>query len=118
MIAALTEVPGAVTVATIVSVTGGAISLSAPMVQFGATHVPCEGVADTSVSPADSTSVTTRPFAVLGPRLVTVTVNVTFSPTDGAGLSTVIRTPTSAFAWPFRMAAAALLLGTGSGSFW
>ena len=55
------------TVATIVSVTGGAISLSVPMVQSGPTNVPCEGVADTSVSPADSTSVTTRPVAGLGP---------------------------------------------------
>ena len=78
--------------------------------------MPCEGVAVTSVSPADSTSVTTRPVAGLGPLFCTATVKVTFSPTNGAGLSTVMFTPTSAFAWPFRMAAETLLLVTGSGS--
>ena len=105
------------TVATIVSVTGGAISLSVPMVQSGATHVPCEGVADTSVSPADSTSVTTRPVAGLGPLFCTVTVKVTFSPTKevGAGLSTEMFTPTSAFAWPFSDGRGDVVAGHGVG---
>jgi NADPH-dependent 2,4-dienoyl-CoA reductase/sulfur reductase-like enzyme len=44
-------------------------------------------------------------------------LKLTFSPTDGAGLSTTMSTPTSAFAWPFTMAAETLLLGTGSGWF-
>ena len=87
------------------------------MVQAGPTTVPCEGVAVTSVSPADNTSVTTRPVAGLGPLFCTLTVKVTFSPTNGAGLSTTMFTPTSAFAWPFTTAEETLLLGTGSGSF-
>ena len=77
--------------------------------------MPCDGVADTSVSPAGSASVTTTPVAGLGPLLVTVTVNVTVSPTSGAGWSTVLVTPTSALAAPFTIAAAELLLATGSG---
>src|SRR5436190_8691300 len=64
MVAAVNRGPVAVTLATIVSVTGGAISLSAPMVQSGATNVvPSEGVADTSVRPADSRSATTTSVA-------------------------------------------------------
>ena len=77
--------------------------------------MPCDGVADTNVRPAGSASVTTTPVAGLGPLLATVTVNVTLSPTDGAGLSTVVFTPTSALAAPFTIAAAELLLSTGSG---
>ena len=77
--------------------------------------MPCDGVADTNVSPAGSASVTTTPVAGLGPAFTTVTVNVTVSPTDGAGLSTALFTPTSALAVPFTTAAAELLLATGSG---
>ena len=77
--------------------------------------MPCDGVADTNVRPAGSASVTTTPVAGLGPAFATVTVNVTVSPTNGAGRSTVLVTPTSALAAPFTIAAAELLLDTGSG---
>ena len=54
-------------------------------------------------------------MAGLGPLFVAVTVKVTVSPTNGAGRSTVLVTPTSALAAPFTTAAAELLLATGSG---
>src|ERR1700694_5144822 len=43
--------------------------------------MPCDGTAETKVSPAGSWSVTWTPVAFEGPRLLAVIVNVTFDPT-------------------------------------
>ena len=50
MVAVWTRAPGAVTVATIVSVAGVPVSLSVPTVHAGAAYVPCDGVAETRTS--------------------------------------------------------------------
>src|SRR6202521_1086564 len=42
--------------------------------------MPCDGTAETKVSPADIVSVTWTPVAFEGPRLLAVIVNVTFEP--------------------------------------
>src|SRR5262245_30378383 len=79
--ALFTSTPGAATVPTIVIV-GAAPTASEPIVQspVAVSYVPCAGVALLSVNPAGSGSAIVTPVAGLGPRLVTVTVNVTVSP--------------------------------------
>src|SRR5262249_56458371 len=78
--------------------------------------VPCDGDADTSVSPGGSASCTTTPLASLGPRSVAVTVKVTVSPTEGAVRSTVFWMATSAAGAALSWATAESLLVSGSGS--
>src|SRR4029077_19823190 len=80
MVAVVTRAPGAVTVATSVSVAGVPVSLRVPTVQLGAVYVPCDGMAWTNVRPAGNASVTITPVAGFGPLLVAVTVNVTTVP--------------------------------------
>src|SRR5262249_48858276 len=116
-VAVLTSAPGVFTDATRVSVADGADSGRGPIVHIPdvGSYVPCDGVAETSASPANR-SVTTTPLASLGPVLVAVTVNVTFCPTAGVGLSTVFWMPTSAEGAAFSVATAESLLVFGSGS--
>ncbi len=64
-----------------------------PIVQFGAVHVPVDGVALTKVYPAGNTSFTVTPVAALGPAFEAVIVNVTLLPTFGVGLLTVFVIP-------------------------
>ena len=52
------------------------------MVQSGAVYVPADVVTLVPVSPAGTGSLIITLLATLGPRLVTVTVNVTTSPTS------------------------------------
>ena len=51
--------------------------------QFGADHVPAEGVTETTEYPFGMTSFTTTLFATLGPLLVRVIVKVILLPTVG-----------------------------------
>src|SRR4029077_9806609 len=51
MVAVVTRAPGAVTVATSVSVAGVPVSLRVPTLQFGATYVTCDAVGDTRGRP-------------------------------------------------------------------
>ena len=81
---------------------------------LGASYVPCDGVAETSVSPAGNGSVTSAPVAPSGPLFVSVTVNVTVSPTFGVASSTDFAIARSAVAPAFNAAPALLLLGFGS----
>src|SRR4029077_20809184 len=67
----------------------------------------------TKLSPAGRTSLTWTPVALLGPRLVAVMVKVTFEPTFGVGLSTVLVMAMSA-ATGLMLALAVLLPLTGS----
>ena len=68
------------------------------------------------MSPAGRVSCSTMPVASLGPWLVTVTVNVTDSPTAGVERSTAFCTAMSAAAAALIEAAAVSLLVLGSGS--
>ncbi len=61
-----------------------------------------------------SVSLTTTLAAVSGPRLVTVTRNVTGSPTAGAVSLIAFATATSAVPVPFRVTLARSLAGFGS----
>ena len=53
-------------------------------------YAPTVGVAETNVSPAGSASVTVAAVAVSGPVLVTPTLNVTFAPSVGVLMSTLL----------------------------
>src|SRR5262249_49075911 len=88
---------GLVTVARIVSVRGDPTTtvptVHSPVLE---SYVPWVVVADTNVNPEGSRSVTWAPVAVSGPLLLSVTVNVTVSPTLGVGSLTVFASARSA----------------------
>ena len=86
-----------VTVAVMVRV-AFAPALIAPTVQMPVplAYVPCVCVDETKVIPAGNRSVTTTSVALLTPAaLLTMTVNVTFCPTFGEALLTVLSTDRS-----------------------
>ena len=91
IVAVLAYGPEAFTVATIVKVALAPLA-KFPILQFGALHVPVDGVALTKVYPAGKTSFTVTPVALLGPALLAVIVKVTLLPTFGVGLLTVLLT--------------------------
>ena len=62
-----------------------------PILQFGAVHVPVEGVALTRLNPDGNTSVITRLVTGLTLQLLIVIVNVTSSPSAiGSTSSTLV----------------------------
>src|SRR5262249_49960410 len=71
---------------------------SGPIVQspVPGSYVPCDGLALTNTSPAGSLSWRTTPVASSGPRLLTVIVYATVSPTFGVWSSITLVTPRSA----------------------
>src|SRR5262245_5742356 len=78
-VAVLGKVPGWVTSAvtrSVAGVAGGGETGRLPTVHTPATgsYVPCDGVAETKLSPGGTESFTTTPMAGLGPRLRSVTV--------------------------------------------
>src|SRR5690348_7465107 len=60
------------------------------------TYVPCDGSDETYSTPPGKASVIATPVALFGPLLVAVIVYVTFSPTFGDALSTLLLTAMSA----------------------
>ena len=76
--------------------------------------MPWPAVAEMKLSPAGSASVTRTPVALLGPLSRAVMVKVTFWPTLGVALLTLLVTAMSAD-WPFTLTEAVSLEGLGSG---
>src|SRR5262245_13205433 len=96
-VATLPSWPAAFMTAVVVRVaTPPAARLPIAQAPEAGSYVPAVGVDDWRVSSPGSASLTTTPLAPLGPRLVTVTVNVTVSPTDATGGASVFSTATSA----------------------
>ena len=80
---------------------------------MGAVQEP-DGVALTKVYPAGNTSLTITAVAALGPLLTTERVNVTFDPTTGAALLTVLVIARSVAAVGTGVEVLLLLVGVGS----
>ena len=111
----------------IVPPTTGAVTTSATVIELPeasapAEHVtvavpvqvPCDGVADTNVVPAGSTSATVTPVAPLGPLFVTVIVYAMFAPPATAAAAAVFVIARAAVATPVAVAVEELFAGFAS----